>query len=204
MRGRAVLHPVARCDVSIDHVGRRSHATQPRQPRQVRKEATVTGKCVCSELPASGFSFEGTAFFSAAPLTEIYSAQLLVHRPHPTLERRNSNETFVHRRAASPRYRSCFLLRRDSYTRAPRRRSRRRRCGSHHHRIQKNVARDRRTAVRRGCGHDDRQFAPRSLERIRSDLSLGIAGLIARLSYVDTFRGRANHAGYSRRPITLE
>ena len=29
----------------------RSYATYSRQPRQVRKEATVTGSCVCSESP---------------------------------------------------------------------------------------------------------------------------------------------------------
>jgi len=32
-------------------VRHRSHATFSRQPRQVRKEATVTGSCVCSEFP---------------------------------------------------------------------------------------------------------------------------------------------------------
>ena len=37
-------------------VGHRSHAMKPRQPRQVRKEATVTGRFVRSELPVSGFS----------------------------------------------------------------------------------------------------------------------------------------------------
>ena len=33
----------------------RSHATYSRQPRQVRKEATVTGSCVCSEVPVPDF-----------------------------------------------------------------------------------------------------------------------------------------------------
>src|SRR5258707_4195166 len=32
-------------------VRHRSYATYSRQPRQVRKEATVTGSCVCSEPP---------------------------------------------------------------------------------------------------------------------------------------------------------
>jgi hypothetical protein len=33
----------------------RSHATSSRQPRQVRKEATVTGSYVCSGFPVPGF-----------------------------------------------------------------------------------------------------------------------------------------------------
>src|SRR3954465_3183783 len=33
----------------------RSHATHSRQPRQVRKEATVTGSCVCSGSPVPGY-----------------------------------------------------------------------------------------------------------------------------------------------------
>ena len=36
-------------------VRHRSHATYSRQPRQVRKEATVTGSCVCSGSPVPGF-----------------------------------------------------------------------------------------------------------------------------------------------------
>jgi len=36
-------------------VGHRSYAMKPRQSRQVRKEATVTGRFVRSELPVSGF-----------------------------------------------------------------------------------------------------------------------------------------------------
>jgi hypothetical protein len=35
-------------------VRHRSHATYSRQPRQVRKEATVTGSCVCSGVPVPG------------------------------------------------------------------------------------------------------------------------------------------------------
>ena len=38
-------------------VRHRSHATYSRQPRQVRKEATVTGSCVCSESPVSDYFF---------------------------------------------------------------------------------------------------------------------------------------------------
>jgi hypothetical protein len=37
--------------VRIDGAGPR--ATQSRQPRQVRKEATVTGQCVCSGVPGT-------------------------------------------------------------------------------------------------------------------------------------------------------
>ena len=35
----------------MNQVRHRSYATYSRQPRQVRKEATVTGSCVCSEFP---------------------------------------------------------------------------------------------------------------------------------------------------------
>src|SRR5271167_2916180 len=38
----------------IIQVRHRSHATYSRQPRQVRKEATVTGSCVCSGVPVPG------------------------------------------------------------------------------------------------------------------------------------------------------
>ena len=39
-------------------VRHRSHATYSRQPRQVRKEATVTGSCVCSGPPVPGLFFD--------------------------------------------------------------------------------------------------------------------------------------------------
>jgi hypothetical protein len=42
-------------DVRIEQVRHRSRATHSRQPRQVRKEATVTSSCVCSGSPVSGF-----------------------------------------------------------------------------------------------------------------------------------------------------
>jgi hypothetical protein len=38
----------------MEQVRHRSYATYSRQPRQVRKEATVTGSCVCSESPVPG------------------------------------------------------------------------------------------------------------------------------------------------------
>ena len=45
-------------DARMIQVRHRSHATFSRQPRQVRKEATVTGSCVCSESPVPGLFFE--------------------------------------------------------------------------------------------------------------------------------------------------
>jgi len=42
-------------DVRIEQVRHRSRATHSRQPRQVRKEATVTSSCVCSGSPVSDF-----------------------------------------------------------------------------------------------------------------------------------------------------
>jgi hypothetical protein len=44
-------------NVRMVQVRHRSHATYSRQPRQVRKEATVTGSCVCSEVPVPGLFF---------------------------------------------------------------------------------------------------------------------------------------------------
>jgi hypothetical protein len=41
-------------DVKMLEVRHRSRATSSRQPRQVRKEATVTGSCVCSGVPVPG------------------------------------------------------------------------------------------------------------------------------------------------------
>jgi hypothetical protein len=42
-------------NAKIIKVRHRSRATYSRQPRQVRKEATVTGSCVCSGPPVPGF-----------------------------------------------------------------------------------------------------------------------------------------------------
>ena len=54
--------------VRMIQVRHRSHATYSRQPRQVRKEATVTGSCVCSGVPVPGlFSFP--AFRNCTPQT---------------------------------------------------------------------------------------------------------------------------------------
>jgi hypothetical protein len=57
-------------------VRHRSYATYSRQPRQVRKEATVTGSCVCSESPVPGYFFHRSVFPQTcvpAPLiTKIY------------------------------------------------------------------------------------------------------------------------------------
>ena len=46
-----------RTNARMIQVRHRSHATYSRQPRQVRKEATVTGSCVRSESPVPGFIF---------------------------------------------------------------------------------------------------------------------------------------------------
>ncbi len=46
---------VPNLDGKLLRVRYRSHATSSRQPRQVRKEATVTGSYVCSGFPVPGF-----------------------------------------------------------------------------------------------------------------------------------------------------
>ena len=48
-------------------VGHRSYAMKPRQSRQVRKEATVTGRFVRSEFPVSGFTAFGATGNAALP-----------------------------------------------------------------------------------------------------------------------------------------
>src|SRR5579864_638932 len=57
----------------LTRVRYRSHATHSRQPRQVRKEATVTSSGVCSGFPVPGF------FLSARPCIRLC---LLLHE-HP-------------------------------------------------------------------------------------------------------------------------
>jgi len=57
--GDAVLvgnEAATRIDGKIERVRHQSRATSSRQPRQVRKEATVTGSCVCSGSLVPGFS----------------------------------------------------------------------------------------------------------------------------------------------------
>src|SRR5271167_4971641 len=44
-------------NAKMNSVRHRSYATYSRQPRQVRKEATVTGSCVCSGPPVPGLIF---------------------------------------------------------------------------------------------------------------------------------------------------
>src|ERR1019366_1773925 len=56
--------------ISVRH---RSYATYSRQPRQVRKEATVTGSCVCSESPVPGLFF-GSIVVPALLITKIYTS----------------------------------------------------------------------------------------------------------------------------------
>src|SRR5229473_4777437 len=57
-------------------VRHRSHATYSRQPRQVRKEATVTGSCVCSGSPVPGLvSPSGQHLLQGRPIrpkTDLY------------------------------------------------------------------------------------------------------------------------------------
>src|SRR5215813_12200573 len=52
-------------NVRMNQVRYRSHATYSRQPRQVRKEATVTGSCVCSEVPVPDLFFPQPLFASS-------------------------------------------------------------------------------------------------------------------------------------------
>ena len=59
-------------NVRIVPVRHRSHATYSRQPRQVRKEATVTGSCVCSEVPVPGLFFSVSELVPALLITNIY------------------------------------------------------------------------------------------------------------------------------------
>ena len=49
----AAAHQAA--NVRMIQVRHRSYAMHSRQPRQVRKEATVTGSCVCSGFPVPGY-----------------------------------------------------------------------------------------------------------------------------------------------------
>jgi len=67
---------VPNLDGKLQRVRYRSHATSSRQPRQVRKEATVTGSYVCSGFPVPGFfSIE---FPVRSMLFNSWSVQLLV------------------------------------------------------------------------------------------------------------------------------
>ncbi len=90
-------------------VRHRSHATYSRQPRQVRKEATVTGSCVCSESPVPGLFF--SALSGSCPpdyqdLQLLYDSlrkkRLLGHqvevslgKDHLPLERRTMNRRSI-------------------------------------------------------------------------------------------------------------
>jgi hypothetical protein len=61
-----VLRRQAAANVIIKKVRHRSRATHSRQPRQVRKEATVTGSCVCSGEPVPGLFVDGTLLIAKA------------------------------------------------------------------------------------------------------------------------------------------
>src|ERR1700683_4902636 len=69
---------INRANARIIQVRHRSYATHSRQPRQVRKEATVTGSCVCSESPVPGLFCFATLFpwllvVSGLLITKIYT-----------------------------------------------------------------------------------------------------------------------------------
>jgi len=61
-------------------VRHRSRATHSRQPRQVRKEATVTGSCVCSGPPVPGFSPRRSLFPRAPPIVISCDQEILGHQ----------------------------------------------------------------------------------------------------------------------------
>jgi len=64
MHSNAALLVPQSLNARIIQVRHRSHATCSRQPRQVRKEATVTGSCVCSGVPVPGLIFGFHKIFS--------------------------------------------------------------------------------------------------------------------------------------------
>jgi len=86
------LGSVLIANARIKRVRYRSHATYSRQPRQVRKEATVTGSCVCSESPVPDliFSTANLPEFATLWITRFYIPLLLFLRrkwgPGPSIE----------------------------------------------------------------------------------------------------------------------
>jgi hypothetical protein len=58
----------------MGQVRHRSYATYSRQPRQVRKEATVTGSCVCSEFPVPGYYLFLHRVVPTLLVTKIYNS----------------------------------------------------------------------------------------------------------------------------------
>src|SRR6185369_6522139 len=79
----SLCHPQPASDLGcyIGRVGHRSHAKHSRQPRQVRKEATVTGSCLCSGVA-------GVRLFlslpSSAPIPKSLSLSCLRAIVHPS------------------------------------------------------------------------------------------------------------------------
>jgi hypothetical protein len=97
--------------VKIIEVRHRSYATYSRQPRQVRKEATVTGSCVCSGSPVPGL-------FAAVPrvsLCEVWLVQTLASRPYrrqkPHITGTNSGTKLITAAARFPHRLRCRRLR---------------------------------------------------------------------------------------------
>src|SRR5580700_3567607 len=77
-------------------VRHRSHATYSRQPRQVRKEATVTGSCVCSGSPVPGLLFERPLFCNAPRPLHILTT--LCARNAPPVRLQSAGKTIERRR----------------------------------------------------------------------------------------------------------
>ena len=70
----------------MEMVRHRSRATHSRQPRQVRKEATVTGSDVCSESPVSDLFFKCQPLLVIAPLiTDFYTPFTTLFARNPIL-----------------------------------------------------------------------------------------------------------------------
>src|ERR1700728_3186537 len=76
-----------RVNARIIQVRHRSYATHSRQPRQVRKEATVTGSCVCSEAPVPGLSIPQFPSWnhSSHPFRKLYTPLTKELRKNPLL-----------------------------------------------------------------------------------------------------------------------
>ena len=87
--GRSQVAPrfALTADARMISVRHRSYATHSRQPRQVRKEATVTGSCVCSESPVPGLSIPQFPSWnhSSHPFRKLYTPLTKELRKNPLL-----------------------------------------------------------------------------------------------------------------------
>jgi hypothetical protein len=77
-------------------VRHRSYATYSRQPRQVRKEATVTGSYVCSRSPVPGL-FVSTSESPALLITKIYTSftTLFARNDFPSINKIQAPKSFA-------------------------------------------------------------------------------------------------------------